>query len=220
MTHLKFIGAIWSCTNTTTIVWKQEHIKSFLNRYLLNMSPNRRLSPKEPAVPTLCQLVARSDISFRSLFSIIDVNNVVAKQFNKQIRLGKRNSDSKLNFVILDGLSLRIAVFSDKSFAGNADLSSQPGFLVTIVDKKHTANVVHSSSFDLKRVTASVLAIEFFSVVHAFHFASTVRKVVNNMIGGKVSLTIYRGSKSLFEGLVCINSTMQKQRMINLRMLR
>lgn len=125
-----------------------------------------------------------------------------------------------LNFVKLESSSLRIAVFADASFACNADLSSQLGFVVTLMDAHYSANIVHYSSFKSKRITRSVLAAELFAVVYAFDYESTVRLAVNGIMGKDIPLVIYTDAKSLFEGLVGINATTEKRLMIDLTMLR
>lgn len=113
---------------------------------------------------------------------------------------------------------MRLAVFADASFACNSDLKSQLGFVVTQMDAQNCAKIVHNLSFQSKRTTRSVLATELLAAVHAFDYTSTVRLVVNDIMGKNIPLVIYTDSKSIFEGLAGIITTTEKPLLMDLKM--
>lgn len=72
------------------------------------------------------------------------------RRLNKYFHAAKARSNSGVdfvNFVILDPPSLCIDVFSDSSFACNIDLSSQLGFVVTLVAGRSNENIVYLVEF-------------------------------------------------------------------------
>lgn len=101
-----------------------------------------------------------------------------------------------LTFVPLETSSLQIAVLFDASFVGNADLFSQLGYVVTIMDENNNLNVLHYSSFKSKRVTRSVLASELFAVVYAFDYALTLMVTLKETLKRSIPLAIITDSKS------------------------
>ena len=71
-----------------------------------------------------------------------------------------------LLFPKLDLGSLKIVRYSDASFAGNKNFSSQLGMVVLLVDKQHKACVINYASWKSRRVTTSVLAAEIMHLLH------------------------------------------------------
>jgi hypothetical protein len=73
-------------------------------------------------------------------------------------------------------------VFTDGSFANNKDLSSQIGFVLTLINESSKTdnsftirgNVVHWSSTKCKRVTRSVLASEIYGMVSGFDIGLSI----------------------------------------------
>ena len=78
---------------------------------------------------------------------------------NKQLTWQSEHPDRGLRYVPLDLATLRVVVFTDSSFANNAD-SSQIGFVVLFADKYNNANIIHWASIKCRRMTRSVLAAE------------------------------------------------------------
>ena len=72
--------------------------------------------------------------------------------------ISKLQDDVGLFFPKLDLGSVKIVGYSDASFAGNKDFSSQPGMVALLVEKHNKACVVHYASWKCRRVTRSVLA--------------------------------------------------------------
>lgn len=166
--------------------------------------------------------VARPDLSFgfAQASQVIEPDKTAAIKMNKHIARSKANADIQLKFVPVDQKSLRLAVFSDASFASNQDLSSQLGYIIAIADNHGNANIIHYQSIKSKRVTKSVLASELFAAVHAFDVASTLRVTLNNIFDRSIPLVLYTDSKSLFDSIVGMNSTTEKRLLIDLSLLR
>lgn len=59
-----------------------------------------------------------------------------------------------------------------------------------------------------------------FAVVHAFDYASTISKTINDIFLRAIPITIYTDSKSLYDGISGINSTTEKRLLIDLEILR
>jgi hypothetical protein len=123
-------------------------------------------------------------------------------------------------------------VFVDRSFANNKDLSLQLGFVLMLVNK-HTdvnntfticGNVIYYSSTKCKRVTQSVLALEIYSIVNSFDIsiaiATTLRMITERLSLPAILLVICTDSYSLYECLVKLGTTKEKQLIINIMALR
>ena len=70
---------------------------------------------------------------------------------------------------------LHMAVFVDAAFANNRDLSSQLGFIVTLMDNEGAANIIHYSSQKSKRITRSALAAELYAMMNGFDTAAALK---------------------------------------------
>ena len=127
--------------------------------------------------------------------------------------------------------SARIIVFTDGSFANNCDLTSQLGFVVTIVNEKEhdgfftiEGNLIHWSSTKCKRVTRSVLASEIYGLVSGFDvayvLATTMNKVFDQISLPPIPLIVCTDSLSLYECLVKLGTTKEKRLMIDIMALR
>lgn len=138
----------------------------------------------------------------------------------KAVDISKSNYSGGLLFVPLDVDSIRLGVFEDAIFASNKDNNSHLGFLVALADKTNSANIIPYSSFKAKRVTRSVLVADLFSLVHAFNFLSTLRMKLIGMFGRDIAMVLYTDSKSLYDGIVAINSTKEKLLLIDITDLR
>lgn len=65
--------------------------------------------------------------------------------------------EQELNFVKLDQRNLFIGVFIEAAFANKLDLSSQLGFLTTLMDDSSNCNRIHYSSIKCKSALSSEL---------------------------------------------------------------
>lgn len=66
----------------------------------------------------------------------------------------------------------------------------------------------------------NVLAPQFFALVHAFAFSSTMRIMLMETFGKDVQMTLYTDSRSLYDRIVGINSKTEKRLLIDLTILR
>ena len=132
---------------------------------------------------------------------------------------------------------MHLAVFIDAALANNRDLSSQLGYVTALMDRKGTADIIHWSSQKSKRIARSALAAELYAMMNGFD-ASAVLKVSLDQIGlnksatnthdnnllkagrGTVPMIIYTDSRSLYDGLVSLNTTTEKRLLIDLHLLR
>jgi len=139
---------------------------------------------------------------------------------NKQLQQQIYQPERGLRFVPLDLATIRIAVFTDSSFANNPDMSTQIGFVTVITDKDNKANIVHWSSVKCKRITRSVLAAELYAMSMGFDSASVIKSTIQQILDRPVDLVIYTDSKSLYDCLVKLGSTQEKRLMIDIFSLR
>ena len=133
---------------------------------------------------------------------------------------------------------LHMAVFVDAAFANNRDLSSQLGFIVTLMDSEGAANIIHYSSQKSKRMNRSALAAELYAMMNGFDTAAALKVSLdqlevnngaaakrypvsaNNPPKGAVPMVIYTDSRSLYDSLVSLNTTTEKRLLIDLHLLR
>ena len=139
---------------------------------------------------------------------------------NKQLTWQSEHPDRGLRYVPLDLATLRVVVFTDSSFANNADLSSQIGFVVLFADKYNNANIIHWASIKCRRMTRSVLAAELYAMSLGFDNAIVIKSTVQQILRRSVNLVTYTDSKSLYDCLVKLGSTHEKRLMIDIMFLR
>lgn len=106
------------------------------------------------------------------------------------------NQELGLVFRKLDLESLRVVGYSDASFAGNDDLSSQLGMIVLLMDSKNNATIMHYASWKCRRVTRSILAAEVHSFAACLDYTMTFRYDLNNIM--KRSVPILHGLEITF----------------------
>jgi hypothetical protein len=80
--------------------------------------------------------------------------------------------------VPLDMSSLSLLVFIDASFANNKDLLSQISFVIILIDRNQSANVLHWSLIKCKRVTYSVLASKLYALAHGFNIGAAIKSII------------------------------------------
>src|SRR5438874_2730428 len=122
-------------------------------------------------------------------------------------------------------------IFVDGSFANNADLSSQLGFIIMLInetcdDESFTimGNTVHWSLTKCKRVTRSVLASEIYAMVNGFDIglaiATTLRMITDRLRIPAIPVILCTDSYSLYECLVKLGLILEKRLMIDIMALR
>ena len=169
-------------------------------------------------IASVCQPEAAFDLSFAA--QVIDPKDEDCKRLNKRLQWQIDNHSRGLKFVRLDIDTLRLIVFTDASFANNADASSQIGFVIVLADEQNNANIIHWSSIKCKRVTRSVLASELYATAHGFDTGIVIKTTLEKIINKPIPLILCTDSKSLYDCLVKLGSTQEKRLMIDLMCLR
>ena len=126
----------------------------------------------------------------------------------------------------------KLMVFIDGSFANNKDLSSQLGYLITLVNESPIednaftifGNIIHWSSTKCKRVTRSVLASELYGMVGgvdlAIAISTPLQMITDRLRLPPIPLILCTDSYSLYECLVKLGTTSEKRLMIDILSLR
>lgn len=176
----------------------------------------------ERALGAYLASVTRPDLSFGfSVCSQFQSPTPKSVQLlNDTIEQGHKHPSRCLKFVMLSYSSCYVAVYSEASFAGNPDLSSQIGFVNRLAGNTGSANIIHHGSVKSKRVARSALAAELIALVHACDQADTICVSLNSILSGKVPLDLLTNSKSIYEYMVRVNHTGEKRLLIGLAMLR
>jgi hypothetical protein len=82
----------------------------------------------------------------------------------------------------LDMSSLSLLVFTDASFANNKDLSLQIGFIIILINRNQSANILHWSLIKYKRVTRSVLASKLYALAHGFDIGAAIKLTIQRIL--------------------------------------
>ena len=152
-------------------------------------------------------------------------------KLNTRLEWQMKSLQRGLRFVPVDLSTAKLMVFTDGSFANNQDLSSQLGYILTLVNETSGdntfdiyGNLIHWSSTKCKRVTRSVLASEIYGMVSGFDLGlalTTTLKMVTDRLGlSAIPLIICTDSYSLYECLVKLGTTNEKRLMIDIMALR
>ena len=153
------------------------------------------------------------------------------KELNKRLKWQMDNMERGLRFVPLDLTTAKLFVFVDGSFANNADLSSQIGYVVTIGNEEPSdgsfqlrGNIVTWSSTKCKRVTRAVLASELYAMASGIDMAialSTTLRMVTKQLGiPPIPIVVCTDSLSLYECLIKLGTTKEKRLMIDIMAIR
>lgn len=187
----KFGGGTIHSADINYTITQKNHIEKMV---LLN--PSNFTS--EIAQVAYVSEVYRPDASYvRVISQAIEPEERNLKFIKQGIKICKDMTYNGLKFVPLHLASVTMCVFVDAGSATNKDMSSQIGFLVTLMTKYNNSNIVRYSSLKAKRVTWRVLATELFAMVHSLDVASTICLTLNVMIGLIISLSIYTDSRNL-----------------------
>jgi hypothetical protein len=121
--------------------------------------------------------ITPENINSEATKSCIDLHDYLKKTL-------KRN----LIFCSLDVKSLHVVFYSDASFAGNLDLSSQIGGIILLKDEHGVAHILHWFTKKCPRVTGSVLAAEIIDFVAEFDMYSALRDVLEGIYQQSIPL--------------------------------
>ena len=126
-----------------------------------------------------------------------------------------------MNFLPIPEKEMEVVIAIDASFGVNFDKSSQSGIIVMIRDKTDgTANIMHYSSAETKRVRKSVLSAELFALVHGFDIGFLVSHTLSRILGRQVELSIYTESLTLYGLCVSLSQTTEHRLQIDLAIVR
>ncbi len=213
-THIQDIQLIQSIESIIT------NARSKVRTQLISKKQYVIQRAREAYLTSICQFEASFDLSHAAQFTdwtfcqddVIALNKRLQWQINNQIR--------KLQYVKLNQASLQLVIFSDSFFANNRDLSSQIDYVICLIDSINTTNILHWFSIKCKRITRSVLAIEFFAMIHDFDVDSILKAISTKMLDTFILLIFVIDSKSLYDCLVRLEITVEKRLMMNVMILR
>ncbi|RWA03359.1 hypothetical protein EKO27_g11746 [Xylaria grammica] len=182
-------------------------------------------------ISSICQPEAAYDLSAAA--QVTDPTPTDVRALNQRIKWQMDNQNRGLTFIPLDLRRTKLFIFTDGSFANNADMSSQLGFLIVLATEHRTeqnlsfeiqGNIVHWNSSKCKRVTRSVLASELYGMVNGFDSAialrTTIQKIVATLGIPPIPAVLCSDSKSLYDCLVKLGTTQEKRLMIDIMSLR
>lgn len=142
-------------------------------------------------------------------------------RLNACLQWQQNNAEKGLTVVPLNEKDLKIVTFTDASFANNADMTSQIGFIIVLTNEAtNRCNIIQWSSTKCKRVTRSVLAAELYAMVQGFDAASALKNCVDQIFKKPIPLIICVDSFSLYECMVKLGTTREKRLMIDIAALR
>ena len=137
-------------------------------------------------------------------------------------RLVKHVHENKNKVAIprLDKDSLKVVGFSDASFAGNMDFTSQLGYICFLADEKDAAVPIIFKSYKARRVTRSVMSAEVISFSDMFDVCYKLAHDLKSMLQNReVPIQLYTDSKSLFDVISRGTQTSEKRLMLDIAAL-
>jgi hypothetical protein len=149
-----------------------------------------------------------------------NINSEATKSCNDLNDYLKKTVKRNLIFCKLDVKSLHVVFYSDASFAGNLDLSSQIGGIILLKDKNGNAHVLHWYLKKCPRVTGSVLAAEIIGFVTAFGMASALRDVLEEIYQQSIPLYGLTDSYSFFSTVTQYNALRERRLSIEVAVVR
>ena len=166
--------------------------------------------------------MCRPNVSYAIAYcwQILEPTKSDMRYLNTIIRQLQDTSNRGLNFVKLDAQDVVSAIFTDAGFATNQDLSSQLGFLVTLMDKKGRTNVIHYASVKSRRISRSVLSSELYAMVVGFDVGSTMNATLRDIFSRRIPMHLYTDSRCLYDSVTGIAATAEKRLLIDLGLLR
>ncbi|KAI1001862.1 hypothetical protein K3495_g6346 [Podosphaera aphanis] len=205
-------------------------------RLKFNAQPKKQLSLDTPLqfngayLASICQPEACYEHSVAAQIQNPSRDHIT--KLNGRLSWQKNNLERGLKNVPLDLKVVKLYVFVDASFANNADLSSQIGFVIVLANEikqeNHkfsiNGNFVHYSSTKSKRVTRSVLASEVYGMVGGvdmgYAIATTINLIFSQLKLPDIPMIVCTDSYSLYECLVKLGTTKEKRLMIDIMALR
>jgi hypothetical protein len=181
-------------------------------------------------ISSICQPEAAFDLSTAAQVREPEKDDFAA--LNARIQWQIDNPARGLRFIPLDLSCAKLYIFTDGSFANNKDLTSQLGFVIALaneVSRTHSefeiqGNVVHWNSSKCKRVTRSVLASELYGMMNGFDagiaLGTTLQQITASLNLPQIPIIVCADSRSLYECIVKLGTTVEKRLMIDIMSLR
>lgn len=132
------------------------------------------------------------------------------KSFNSTVKRLQGTSNWCLKFAPLQKDTLHLRVYTDASFAGNDDLSSQLGFIILLCDSSNRAHILEYSSRKSKRVVRSILGGEVYAFADGFDRAYILRHDLETIFQMKIPLHMLTDSLQMFDFITKGSSTTEK----------
>jgi Reverse transcriptase (RNA-dependent DNA polymerase) len=179
---------------------------------------------------TMCQPEAAFALSVAA--QVTDPKEEDVKSLNTVLQWQMDNKQRGLQYKPVDLTTAKLYCFTDGSFANNADLTSQIGFVIVLGNEAPegpnevtiTGNLIHWTSTKCKRVTRSVLASEIYGMVGGFDLGFCIKATINEVCDrlgiSPLPLVICTDSLSVYQCLVQLGSTTEKRLMIDIMSLR
>ena len=118
---------------------------------------------------------------------------------------------------------VKLAVFSDASYANLHDGGSQGGFVIFLMDDQSHCCPIAWASRRIKRVVKSTLAAETLSLVDASEMAVLLSYSIGSMLFNRnclIPIVSYTDNKSLFEAVHSTTSILDKRLRVDIAILR
>lgn len=138
---------------------------------------------------------------------MINLKEEDAKTLNKHLQWQRNHFYQGFHYVQLDITIFKLIVFIDALFANNFNLTSQIRYVTCLANAFNKANIIYLSSIKCKRVSKSVLALEFYAMIQGFDVEVVIKSTTKKIFDVKLLLIIiYIDSKLLYDYLVKLGS--------------
>ena len=164
----------------------------------------------------------RPDVCFHAAKLAQALSSDVSKDDKALLRDAVRLLQQPIGLLFrqLDMKTTTIVGYSDASFAGNSDHSSQLGMVIVLKDNKGRASFVHYGSWKCRRVTRSILAAEVHAFAACLDYCITLAHDLKQMLGRDLKVALMTDSKSLFDTVTKLTATLEKRLLINISSIR
>ena len=98
-------------------------------------------------------------------------------------------------------------------------MSSQIGYDICLADATNKANVIYWSLIKCKRVIRSVLAAKLYEMAHGFDIRAVIKATLGKILRSAILLVLCTKSKFLYEYLVKLSTTQEKQLIVDVMSL-